>query len=60
MRAIGRKTGTCFQRCVGWDALNTVYSVSYEIDQKYGTDYHERVCNYVKYIQKNDLMVVGE
>ena len=52
LRAIGRKTGTCFQRCVGWDALNTVYSVSYEIDQKYGTDYHERVCNYVKYIQR--------
>jgi len=59
LRAIGRKTGTCFQRCVGWDALNTVYSVSYEIDRKYGTDYHDRVCNYVKYIQKNDLMVVG-
>ena len=59
LRAIGRKTGTCFQRCVGWDAMNAVYSVSYEIDQKYGTNYHARVCEYVEFIQKNDLMVVG-
>jgi 4-hydroxybutyryl-CoA dehydratase/vinylacetyl-CoA-Delta-isomerase len=59
LRAIGRKTGTCFQRCVGWDAMNAVYSVSYEIDRKYGTNYHARVCKYVKFIQKNDLMVVG-
>ncbi|MEA4925633.1 MAG: 4-hydroxyphenylacetate 3-hydroxylase family protein [Syntrophomonadaceae bacterium] len=59
LRAIGQKTGTCFQRCVGWDAMNAVYSVSYEIDQKYGTSYQEKVIEYVKYIQENDLMVVG-
>jgi 4-hydroxybutyryl-CoA dehydratase/vinylacetyl-CoA-Delta-isomerase len=59
LRAIGQKTGTCFQRCVGWDAMNSVYSVSYEIDKKYGTNYHARACDYVKYIQQNDLMVVG-
>lgn len=59
LRTIGQKTGTCFQRCVGWDALNAVYSVSYEIDQKYGTDYHQKAIEYVKYIQENDYMVVG-
>ncbi len=59
LRAIGQKTGTCFQRCVGWDAMNSVYSVSFEIDKKYGTNYHARACDYVKYIQQNDLMVVG-
>lgn len=59
LRAIGQRTGTCFQRCVGWDALNAVYSVSYEIDQKYGSKYQERVIDFVKYIQENDYMVVG-
>lgn len=59
LRAVGQKTGTCFQRCVGWDAMNAVYSVSYEIDQKYGTKYHDRIINFVKYIQENDYMVVG-
>jgi len=59
LRAIGQRTGTCFQRCVGWDALNATYSVTFEMDQKYGTNYHERFCEFLKYIQENDLMVVG-
>ena len=37
LRVLGQKTGTCFQRCVGFDGINAVYSVAYEIDQKYGT-----------------------
>ncbi len=59
LRAIGQRTGTCFQRCVGLDAMNAVYSVSYEIDEKYGSKYHERMCDYMKYVQENDFMVVG-
>ncbi|NLB18766.1 MAG: 4-hydroxybutyryl-CoA dehydratase, partial [Syntrophomonadaceae bacterium] len=59
LRVIGQKTGTCFQRCVGWDAMNAVNSVAYEIDQKNKTNYFARICDYVKYIQQNDLMVVG-
>lgn len=42
LRVLGQKTGTCFQRCVGLDGINAVYSVAYEIDQKYGTDYFDR------------------
>ena len=41
-RLLGQKTGSCFQRCVGMDAINALYSVTYEIDQAKGTDYHER------------------
>ena len=41
-RVLGQKTGTCFQRCVGFDGINATYSVAYEIDQKYGTDFFER------------------
>jgi 4-hydroxybutyryl-CoA dehydratase/vinylacetyl-CoA-Delta-isomerase len=34
LRVLGQKTGTCFQRCVGLDGINAVYSVAYEIDQE--------------------------
>ncbi len=59
MRLLGRKTGSCFQRCVGLDAINALYITTYDIDQKYGTDYHDRIRKYVEYVQKNDLMVAG-
>jgi 4-hydroxybutyryl-CoA dehydratase/vinylacetyl-CoA-Delta-isomerase len=59
LRMISQKTGTCYQRCVGFDAMNATYSVTYEIDQKYGTDYHERFKKFLVYIQDNDLMLAG-
>ena len=59
LRTISQKTGTCYQRCVGFDAMNATYSVTYEIDQKYGTEYHERFKKFLTYIQDNDLMVAG-
>jgi 4-hydroxybutyryl-CoA dehydratase/vinylacetyl-CoA-Delta-isomerase len=59
MRALGQQTGSCFQRCVGHDGLNSVYSVTYEIDQKMGTEYHKRLVNLLKEVQSKDLMVSG-
>ncbi len=59
LRAIAHETGSCFQRCVGWDALNATYMTTYEIDQRYGTDYHRRLIEYVKMIQATNKMVVG-
>jgi len=60
MRLLGQKTGTCWQRCVGLDALNANYVVSYNIDRKHrGTNYHERVKEYIKFVQVNDLMIAG-
>jgi 4-hydroxybutyryl-CoA dehydratase/vinylacetyl-CoA-Delta-isomerase len=59
LRALGQKTGTCFQRCVGWDGINAVYSVAYEMDQKNKTDYLERFKKWLTYIQEENLMVVG-
>ena len=37
LRLLGQKTGTCFQRCVGFDGINAVYSVAHEIDADRGT-----------------------
>lgn len=59
LRVLGQKTGSCFQRCVGLDGINATYSVAYEIDQKYGTDYLERFKKWLIYIQDENLMVVG-
>jgi len=59
LRVLGQKTGTCFQRCVGLDGINAVYSVAYEIDEKYGTDYLEKLKKWMIHIQDENLMVVG-
>ena len=58
-RLIGQKTGSCFQRCVGMDAFNAVFSTTFEVDRKYGTDYHRRFTEYMKYVQDEDLTVDG-
>ena len=58
-RLIGQKTASCFQRCVGMDAMNAVDSVTFEMDQKLKTDYHKRFINFLTCIQENDLVVDG-
>ena len=58
-RLLGQKTASCFQRCVGMDAFNAVYSSTYEIDEKYGTHYHENFKKFLIYVQDNDLTVDG-
>ena len=59
LRAIGQQTGSCFQRCVGHDGLNAVYSVTFEIDKKNGTNYHQRFIKMLKEVQNHDLMISG-
>jgi 4-hydroxybutyryl-CoA dehydratase/vinylacetyl-CoA-Delta-isomerase len=54
MRLLGQKTGTCFQQCVGLDALNALYATTYDMDRKNGTHYHERFKKYLVEVQKND------
>ena len=34
---LGRRTGTCFQRCVGLDAIGTCHSITFDIDGECGT-----------------------
>lgn len=58
-RMLGQMTGSCFQRCVGMDAFNAVYSTTYEIDQKHGTHYHENFRRFLTMCQEKDLAVDG-
>lgn len=59
LRVLGQRTGTCFQRCVGWDALNALSIVTFEIDQAKGTDYQKRFLDYLRYVQTEDLVCNG-
>jgi 4-hydroxybutyryl-CoA dehydratase/vinylacetyl-CoA-Delta-isomerase len=59
LRAISQKTGTCYQRCVGFDALNALYSVTFEMDEELGTKYHQNLLNFMKEWQEKDWMVAG-
>ena len=58
-RLLGAVTGSCFQRCVGMDSLNALSMTTYDIDEKYGTDYNKRFLAYLEYVQENDLTCDG-
>lgn len=58
-RRLGQLTGTCFQRCVGMDALNSLHSVTWEIDEANSTLYHQRFLNFVAYAQSGGFVIGG-
>ena len=58
-RELGRRTGTCFQRCVGLDAIGTCHSVTFDIDAKNGTDYHKRFVSFLKRAQAANIVIGG-
>ncbi len=58
-RRLGQLTGTCFQRCVGMDALNSLYSVTYEIDLAHGTGYHDRFKQFIEMAQRGGFVIGG-
>jgi len=58
-RLLGQRTACCFQRCAGMDGMNAIFSTTYEIDQKYGTEYHQRFKEWMKHVQENDLCITG-
>ncbi len=58
-RKMGQNTGTCFQRCVGMDALNSLHSTTFEIDEKHGTNYHQRLLDFIKMVQIENFVIGG-
>ena len=58
-RKLGQNTGTCFQRCVGMDAINSLHSVTFEIDEKHGTHYHQRLLEFIKMAQTENYVIGG-
>ena len=58
-RRLGQLTGTCFQRCVGMDAFNSLHSVTFEIDEAHGTSYHQRFLDFVTLAQQRGYVIGG-
>ncbi|MCK9226394.1 MAG: 4-hydroxyphenylacetate 3-hydroxylase N-terminal domain-containing protein [Syntrophorhabdaceae bacterium] len=54
-RKMANFVGTCHQRCTGLDCLTALSIVTYDIDQKYNTEYYPRFIEFLKHMQKNDL-----
>ena len=50
------KVGGCIQRCMGIDATNALSVITYDTDQKYGTEYNKRFLKFLEYFQKEDIV----
>jgi len=59
-RMLFHLTGTCTGgRCAGWTAINAMWATTYDIDKEYGTDYHQRLSEWLKQAQANDISISG-
>lgn len=58
-RLLGQKTASCFQRCVGMDAFNALYSTTFETDQQYKSNYFENFKKFAIATEENDWTVDG-
>ena len=58
-RLLGRTTASCFQRCVGMDAINALDSTTFEMDRALGTTYHDRFEKFLLAVQEDDWTVDG-
>jgi 4-hydroxybutyryl-CoA dehydratase/vinylacetyl-CoA-Delta-isomerase len=53
-------TGTCTGgRCAGFNAINAMWSTTYDMDKEFGTSYHDRIKNWLKEAQQNDITLAG-
>lgn len=57
LRLMGQKTASCFQRCAGLDAINSIYAITYEMEAETGTEYHQRFLRFLRMIQEEDLVI---
>ena len=60
-RKLCQKVGGCIQRCMGCDAANAVYNVSFEADKvnKGKTNYHENFKKWLLRFQQEDLIAAA-
>lgn len=58
-RRLGQITGTCFQRCAGLDTISVLHSITYDIDARHGTDYHQRYLEFLKQAQAHNVIIAA-
>jgi len=56
-RRMGQLTGTCFQRCAGLDTISVLHSITYDIDQAHGTQYHARYLRFLEQAQRHNIII---
>jgi 4-hydroxybutyryl-CoA dehydratase/vinylacetyl-CoA-Delta-isomerase len=55
-----RRTGSCTGAvCCGWNGMNVMWAVTTDIDKEFGTNYHERLENWIKMVEREGLAVAG-
>lgn len=59
IRLLMRKMGTCTLKCTGLGGVNALYSTTYDIDKKCGTDYHKRFKEWLSHLHKEGLWATG-
>ena len=53
-------TGTCTGgRCVGFNAINSMWAATYDMDNELGTDYHARIRGWLVKAQQEDVALAG-
>lgn len=55
IRFLEEKLGSCTLMCTMLGGINSLYSTTYDIDQKCGTSYHQRFREWLSHIHKEDL-----
>ena len=56
-RRMGQLTGTCFQRCAGLDTVSVLHSITFDIDARHGTFYHQRYLDFMRHAQSNNIVI---
>ncbi|WP_447763175.1 4-hydroxyphenylacetate 3-hydroxylase family protein [Sphingopyxis panaciterrae] len=56
-RRMGQLTGTCFQRCAGLDTISVLHSITFDIDAKHGTSYHQRYLDFMRHAQRANIIL---
>ena len=57
LKFLAQSIGGCYMRCTGMDAISSVGVEVYNCDQKYGTNYWPRLLDFIRHLQKNDLVL---
>ena len=55
IRMLAQRVGGCIQRCMSYDAIIGLSVATKELDEKHGTEYHQRFLKYLQYYQEHDL-----
>ena len=54
-----RRLGSCALRCTGLGMANALWETTWQTDKAKGTHYHDRLKDWLKYIQHNDIYETG-